>query len=91
VDVEWDEKKRRINLRKHGLDFADALEVFLGPLVSWLDVRFDYGEPRYRGYGILKERVVAVVFLETESGIRMISMRKATRYEETLYFENLQN
>jgi uncharacterized DUF497 family protein len=27
-DLEWDETKRQANRRKHGIDFADAVEVF---------------------------------------------------------------
>jgi uncharacterized DUF497 family protein len=30
VDFEWDEKKRRSNLRKHQLDFADAAGFLVG-------------------------------------------------------------
>jgi uncharacterized protein len=29
----WTESKRRSNLAKHGLDFADAKKVFAGPMV----------------------------------------------------------
>ena len=28
IDFEWDETKRHANQRKHGIDFADAVEVF---------------------------------------------------------------
>ena len=90
MDFEWDEKKRRSNRKKHRLDFADAESVFGGPLIHWLDVRFDYGEPRFIAYGMLEGRVVVVAYLETGSTIRIISMRKA-KHEETYYFENLQN
>ncbi|MFN0145487.1 MAG: BrnT family toxin [Dehalococcoidia bacterium] len=34
---EWDEGKRRANLRKHGLDFRDAAEVFSGPSFGSVD------------------------------------------------------
>jgi len=30
----WDPKKREVNLRKHGIDFEDAVEVFDGPIPS---------------------------------------------------------
>jgi len=29
---EWDEDKNQANIRKHGLDFSDAWEVFAAPL-----------------------------------------------------------
>jgi uncharacterized DUF497 family protein len=44
VYFEWDEPKNQENIRKHGLDFADAWEIFGGPLVPELDLRSDYGE-----------------------------------------------
>lgn len=45
--IEWDERKRQANLRKHQLDFADAWKVFLRPVLASLDERNDeYGEER---------------------------------------------
>ena len=49
----WDETKRQANLRKHGLDFADVVHVFNGPLVLFEDQRADYGEQRMIGIGLL--------------------------------------
>lgn len=42
--LEWDEAKNRANITKHGLDFADAEEMFRGVLIVEPDVRHDYGE-----------------------------------------------
>jgi uncharacterized DUF497 family protein len=89
VDFEWDEKKRLANLRKHGLDFRDCPRLFSGPVITWLDVRFDYGEPRFITTGILDGRIVAAVHTERRHIIRIVSMRKASRHEETHYFENI--
>jgi uncharacterized DUF497 family protein len=41
----WDEAKRRINLTRHGIDFADVPQVFDGLTSDLFDVRYDYGEP----------------------------------------------
>ena len=89
LDFEWDENKRRINLEKHGFDFRDCALLFRGPVASWLDVRFDYGEPRFLAAGLLNGRVVIVAYAEKPNAIRIISMRKASRNEETYYFESL--
>lgn len=43
---EWDEEKRKSNLEKHALDFADAWRVFEAPMLRALDARHDYGEDR---------------------------------------------
>jgi uncharacterized DUF497 family protein len=46
----WDETKRRSNLRKHGLDFADAPAVLAGRTFTMEDSR-DYGERRFTAIG----------------------------------------
>jgi len=52
---EWDEAKRRSNLHRHGIDFADAESVFAGETVTFLDDRFEYGETRFLTFGLLWE------------------------------------
>lgn len=89
---EWDERKRRGNVRKHGLDFADCAVVFAGPIFTALDDRYDYGEMRYCTLGLLNGRVVSVVHTDEDGGLtRIISLRKADKDEQAYYFEALQN
>jgi uncharacterized DUF497 family protein len=79
---EWDEAKRLVNLEKHGIDFADAAEIFQGKMVIALDRRLDYGDERFIGFGILKGRVMAIVFSRRRPDlIRIISLRKANSRE----------
>jgi uncharacterized protein len=54
-------------------------------------VRFDYGEPRFVAAGLLDSRLVIVVFVETVRGIRLVSLRKASKREEERYFENFKD
>ncbi len=84
----WDENKRRTNLERHGLDFADAEQVFAGPLILFEDTRADYGEQRMIGIGLLDFLVVLIVHVETDEEIRIISMRKADSDETDLYYRN---
>jgi len=84
----WTETKRRINLAKHGLDFAAAKKVFAGPMVLFEDQRSDYGEQRMIGIGLLAELVVLVVHVESGGIIHIISMRKADNHETNLYFQS---
>jgi hypothetical protein len=84
----WDEEKRQRNLKKHGLDFEQAPQVFDGLTFTFEDTRFDYDEHRYVTLGLL-DNVVVIVHTETATEIRIISMRKATRNEQELYFRNL--
>ena len=90
---EWDEDKRQDNLRKHGLDFQDAAEVFDGPRLVRHDARHDYGEDRWVTIGIAKNRVVVVVYTEDDTNevIRIISLRKALSYERKRFQEYLTN
>lgn len=54
VRIEWDGEKNEVNIRKHGLSFADASEMFGLPLLVAPDRREDYGEDRFVGIGFLK-------------------------------------
>jgi uncharacterized DUF497 family protein len=91
VRYEWDEKKRRRNLRKHGLDFFFAPRVFDGPTFTIEDDRYEYDEPRFGTFGLLDGVVVVVIHTERPGVIRIISMRKASRHEEKNYFDEVAN
>lgn len=89
---EWDEEKNRINLLKHGLDFTDAWEIFNVPMLVLLDDRKDYGEDRWIGIGLLRSRIVVVVYTERdEDTIRIISLRKALSHERARYEKALRD
>jgi len=89
MKFEWDEQKRITNARKHGIDFHDAIEIFAGDTVMMEDDRFDYGERRFVSLGLLRGRVITVVHTEHEGVMRIISARKATKYEQRIYFERI--
>jgi len=88
MEFTWDSEKRLSNLRKHGLDFAEAEQVFSGQTQSYPDHRFAYGEMRYITVGLLGGAVVVIGHTESDDEIRIISMRKAQRHERELYFAN---
>lgn len=86
----FDPKKRTSNLKKHGYDFSDAREVIeSGKTVTFEDRRFDYNEQRFVTLGVLRGDVVAIATAETDEEIRVISMRKAGKNEEEIYYRNL--
>ena len=87
----WDERKRRSNLRDHGFDFLDAPTIFDGFTYTIEDDRFAYGEQRFMTLGFLRGVPVSIIHTETLRVIRVISFRKATRYEETILFESLKD
>ena len=89
VRFEWDEAKRRVNLRKHGIDFADVAAIFDGDVLTLIDDRLDYGETRNITLGLLQGRTIVAVHADWADLTRIISARKATRYEEERYFEQV--
>jgi hypothetical protein len=89
VDFTWTDAKRQSNLKKHGLDFADAERVFAGPTLTEEDKRDYQGEQRFATIGLLGLAVVVIVHTETESEIHVISMREAENHEIRNFFSYL--
>ena len=89
MQFEWDENKNDSNVKRHGIDFQDAKNIFDGHTLTIEDDRFDYGEQRFVSFGIMYGHVIAVVHLETEEVIRIISARKATKNEQKEYFKQV--
>ncbi|MBF0421166.1 MAG: BrnT family toxin [Magnetococcales bacterium] len=87
---EWDEQKREINIRKHGIDFEDAKAVFEGCTIT-VDDPGDYGEARFISTGMVRQHVMVVIHTERKGNIRIISARKATKNEQKTYFAQIPN
>lgn len=86
VEFEWDEEKAAANLRKHGVDFADAVLVFEDDLALTMEDPDSEREARFitmghDPYG----RVLVVVYTWRGERIRLISARKATGKERRRY------
>lgn len=81
MKIEFDPVKRQLALDDRGLDFADALQVFDGPFFTQKDIRFDYPEPRYQTFGLIKGRLVMFAWTPIEGGMRVISIRKCNERE----------
>jgi uncharacterized DUF497 family protein len=88
---EWDEAKRRANLRQHGFDFIDCEDIFADQTYSILDDRFDYSQVRILTFGMLHGIVVAIAHTESDEVTRIISLRKALRSEEEIYYKEIKN
>ena len=92
MKFEWDEEKNKENIRKHGLDFADAWEIFEAPMLTAPDAREDYGEERWVSIGFLRNFVAVVTYTEREGdATRVISLRKALKHERTRFEETLRD
>jgi uncharacterized DUF497 family protein len=88
---EWDEAKRRANIHRHGFDFEDGEQVFAGETVTELDDRFNYGERRFLTLGLLRGTVVAIAYTEVEEVVRLISLRKASKNEQKIYWQEVRD
>ena len=92
MKFEWDEDKNRLNIQKHGIDFADATYVFADPFaLSIPDDDHSESEDRWLLLGKnLNERLLLVVHTyRYDDVIRIISARKATAAETTTYVKRL--
>lgn len=77
MEISFDPQKRQWTLESRGLDFQDAALVFADDYVELMDDRIDYGEVRYRVFGKLKDRYVAIIWTPRGNSRRIISMRYA--------------
>ena len=92
MHFEWDDARNDENIRRHTIDFADVPVMFQYPMLTDLDERVDYGEDRWVSIGMLSNGVAVVVWTErAQDVIRIISARKANRYERRQYEAYLTN
>ena len=84
---EFDPDKATVNVRKHGVSFADAEGVFLDSLaIHRDDADGDYDEERYVALGMNNiGQLLVVVYTLRDDNVRLISARRATRRERKQY------
>ena len=89
MKFEWDEKKRKINIQKHGIDFEEAKTVFYDEEALLIpDLKHSSSEDRFIILGISKKTNLLTVchcYRENEEIIRIINARKATAKEKKQY------
>lgn len=83
--MSYDPAKRKKNEQKHAIDLAECEPVFDAPMLTREDTREDYGEQRLISLGMLKKKVVVLVWTDREDGPRLISCRKAEPHEQEAY------
>ncbi len=85
MNITFDPDKAAANLAKHGVGFAAMAEFDWSTARFSLDTRFEYAETRLIAYGMIDDRLHAVVFTSATAGIRIISLRKANQRELRRY------
>lgn len=87
---EWDDNKEKKNIIKHGIDFSTAALVFRDKnRIEIFDDEHSAYEDRYITIGQINgvAIVIMVVYTERENVIRLISARKATKQERSIYYD----
>ena len=90
---DWDENKNRINLEKHGITFEEASTVFFDDrAILFDDPEHSIDEARFLLLGMSETAKVCIVchcYRESDTVIRIISARQATRKEEERYVRGI--
>lgn len=89
--VSFDETKRLRNIRIHGFDFIGCELVFAGFTITREDGRDAYGELRLQTLGLWGDVVVFIVHTPRGGLDHIISIRKAEKHEERIYWKNYPN
>jgi len=87
LTFEWDSRKARSNLAKHGIGFEEASTIFGDPLSLTIpDPDHSLREERYITMGTaFTGKLLVVVHTERGDNIRIISARPASRRERKVY------
>jgi uncharacterized DUF497 family protein len=91
MEYEWDEKKRKSNIAKHRLDFADAWMVLeSNDAVTLTDPKHSQLELRFLTIGYFKDKscVVAVIHTARQEKTRIISFRRANKKERKMLWQS---
>ncbi|MGH8165473.1 MAG: BrnT family toxin [Rhodanobacteraceae bacterium] len=85
----WNDEKRKANLAKHGLDFADAYLVYENPeKVTLVSPRHDEARRLDVALVNIGSLVLALTYIERGEDIRVISFRRASRTERRRYAQS---
>jgi uncharacterized DUF497 family protein len=81
---EYDPEKDRINRERHGIGLSAFAGFDEDPIVK-IDDRRDYGEARFRAFGLIDGEPYCLAFTYRRDDIRLISLRRAHRKELERY------
>ncbi len=88
MDYEWDERKAASNLRKHNVDFAEAVLALEDDRAVTLPDLASVTEERFVTIGCDPlGQVLVIAYTLREERVRVISARKAEPRERRQYFE----
>lgn len=86
MNYQWDPGKAEANVKKHGVEFADAVGVFEDPAAITIEDLKAEGEQRFLSMGMdLLGRIIVVAYTYRDDDLRLISTRKASKKEVRVY------
>ena len=85
MEFEWDEAKRRDNLRRRAVDFAVAAQIFDGPVLIAEDTRRDYVEKRFRALRQFEGQFYVVAYTLRDEVCHIITAWKVGNAGEKRY------
>ena len=89
LKLTWDSRKNEANQKKHGISFEEAQTVFLDEnALEFFDPDHSITEDRFLMLGLsanLRILVICHCYRQSDSVIRIISARKATKKEQQFY------
>ena len=86
MDYQWDPAKAKVNVKKHGVEFADAVGIFDDPDAITIEDPDSEGEQRFLSIGLdVLGRIIVVAYAYRGDDVRLISARKATKPEVRIY------
>lgn len=83
-EFEFDEAKSQSNLKKHGIDFEAAQNLWADPYLLEIRAKLE-GEPRFLLIGKIAEKHWSAVVTYRDARIRLISVRRSRKKEVELY------
>ncbi len=89
MEISYDPDKRAKTLAERELDLEDAVHVFAGTTIDFIDDRRDYGERRWLSFGRFRGRMVVVVWTPRGDTRHIISMRKCNEREKEKFGRQL--
>ena len=93
ISFEWDNKKNQANISKHGISFEEACSIFLDEnAILFDDPEHSDEEERFLLIGMSSHANICIVshcYRKSDTVIRIISARKATKKESERYAEGI--
>ncbi|NOY48478.1 MAG: BrnT family toxin [Chlorobi bacterium] len=83
-DFEYDDNKSTSNLKKHGIDFVEAQDLWIDSELIELRVKSE-DEPHFLVIGIIDTKHWTAVITYRGNTIRIISVRRSRKKEVELY------